>query len=375
MNGVQVELRHTLHRHPELSNEETGTAERIRDFLLAYSPDRIVTGLGGTGLAAIYDGGSPGPCLLFRAELDGLPIEEGGAVDPACGYLSENSGVSHKCGHDGHMAIVAGLAPHIHARRPARGRVALLFQPAEETGEGAARVLDSAEFRAIAPDQVYALHNLPGFPLGTVVLRDGVFAAGSKGMVVRLLGTTSHAGEPEKGRCPALAMAELVMALAERVPGEDAFATVIHARLGERAFGVTPGFAEVLATLRSPDAELLARLSERSITAVQGISARHGIPAEIGWAEEFSVTRNSENCVARVRSAARSAGASVVFPAEPFRWSEDFGRFTDIYEGALFGLGAGEQQPALHRPEYDFPDALLARGTQIRLRVARGELG
>jgi len=371
MTQTQTELRHTLHQHPELSNEETETAERICAFLADFAPDRILTGLGGTGLAAIYEGGSPGPCLLFRSELDALPIEETGAFD----HRSMTPGVSHKCGHDGHMTIVAGLARHFHERRPARGRVVLLFQPAEETGEGAARILDSADFRSLAPDQVYALHNLPGFPLGTVVLRDGVFAAGSTGMVARFLGTTSHAAEPEKGRSPALAMAELITTLGQRDVGADTFATIIHARLGDRAFGVTPGFAETFATLRSSDAELLAGLCKSAMTAVQELSTRHGLRSEVEWVEEFSVTRNSTDCVSRVRRAAEDLGVPVLVPIEPFRWSEDFGRFTDIYDGSLFGMGAGEEQPALHRPEYDFPDALLERGTRLLLTVARSELG
>jgi len=168
-------FRRSLHAHPELSGREVETARRVADRLAGFAPTRIVTGLGSmrTGVCAVYEGERPGPTVLVRCELDALPIQERNTF----AHRSTVPGVSHKCGHDGHMATLAALAADLHAKPIARGCVLLLFQPAEETGEGAAAVLRDPAFRALgAPDYVYAFHNVPKFPLGAVLLGEGVFA-------------------------------------------------------------------------------------------------------------------------------------------------------------------------------------------------------
>ncbi|MEZ4650509.1 MAG: amidohydrolase [Candidatus Eisenbacteria bacterium] len=382
-DAEQRALRRELHRYPDLSNQEGATAARLRQYLEPYGPDRIATGIGGSGMMAVFGGESPGPRIAFRAELDALPIEESLPLD----HGSVTKGVSHKCGHDGHMAIVAGLAPHLAERRPLRGEVILLFQPAEETGEGAARIVAAPVFQDLAPDRIYALHNLPGFELGTVVVRDGVFASGSLGLIVRLHGVTSHAGEPERGVSPARAAAAIIEFIASSndrtepstrpesgaVPGT--LATVIHVRVGEPAFGVTPGYGEVMATLRSPDPRALARLTEEIEAFARETGVAHGLRVEVERTEEFRATVNDVGCVEVVRSASRTLGMNVMVPDLPFRWSEDFGRFTEVGAGVLFGLGSGADQPALHRPEYDFPDDLLEPATRLFLEIVNEELG
>ena len=138
-----IALRHALHRQPELSGAEAGTAALITDALRGTAPDRLVTGLGGHGVAAVYDSGQPGPTVMFRAELDALPIPDASGV----AHASQRPGLGHLCGHDGHMAILMGLA----GTRPARGRMVLLFQPAEETGAGARAVLADPRLWRAAP--------------------------------------------------------------------------------------------------------------------------------------------------------------------------------------------------------------------------------
>ena len=174
-NNDPILLRRTLHEYAEPSGEEHRTAEIVRDYLQTFEPDDLLSQLGGHGLAAVYRSGKPGPLVLFRCELDALPIPE----TLTCDHASRTEGISHKCGHDGHMAIVSGLAPLLKKKRPQSGGAALLYQPSEEAGEGAARLLQDPSFRAIQPDYVFALHNLPGFPLGEVIWRDGVFSASS----------------------------------------------------------------------------------------------------------------------------------------------------------------------------------------------------
>ena len=367
-----TELRQLLHRTPERSGQEAGTAATILNYLEATHPQQLITGLGGHGIVAIYSGRTEGPRVLVRCELDALPIPE--TTDLS--YRSASDGVSHKCGHDGHMTILVGLAARLKAQPPERGSVILLYQPAEETGEGAARVLDDPGFEAAKPDKVVALHNLPGFPLGQVVLRDAVFASASSGMRICLHGQTSHAAEPEAGTSPALAVAQLVQIFSAAPQfytalHEAAKVTVIHARVGEIAFGTSPGEGHVMVTLRSHAQDVLDRLMSKITELARGVAATHNLEATIESVEPFPSTVNDPTVVKVIEDSAKTLGMATHRPDQPFAWSEDFGHFTAKYPGALFGLGAGEAHPALHHPDYDFPDTLLAPAVELLDTIVR----
>jgi amidohydrolase len=361
-----LELRKTLHRNAELSGREKKTASLVKDYLSKYPPDQIVDGIGGYGIGAVYQGKSEGPTVLIRCDLDALPIPESIELE----YASATDGVSHKCGHDGHMTIVSGLAQILHKNRPDKGRVVLLYQPGEEVGKGAQWVLDDEKFSQIAPDYVFALHNLPGFSLGQIVYRDGVFASASKGLIVELLGETSHAAEPQKGKSPAMAVAQLINGFSaitqfHSALHEAAQVTVISARVGERAFGTSPGYGTVMATLRSHTDEVMDRISAKCEDRVKGLCESWNLDTKISWDEIFPSTANDNEMVKLLVDIADDLGLDKFEQPIPFPWSEDFGNFTDRYKGALFGLGAGESQPALHHPTYDFPDDLIVTGVKI----------
>lgn len=361
-----VRLRQDLHRQPELSNTEKNTAHRICRFLEHYPPDEVIRNLGGHGLAAVYDSQKTGPTRLLRADLDALPIHESNPLE----YCSTHQGVSHKCGHDGHMTILAGVAALLSGTPPENGRVVLLFQPAEETGEGAERVLRDPRFSTINPDMVFALHNLPGYSRGTVLLKAGVFAAASIGLVVTLTGKTSHAGEPRHGLSPALALSQLISSYSSAPQNktglwETAKVTVIHARLGDAAFGTSPGSATLMVTLRSSEDTVIHRLKTYCIELANAIGKAHGLTVTTHTTDAFPVTRNDPAMVEAVDAAAHLAGLNVEYLDHPFPWSEDFGHFTAKYPGALFGLGAGTDQPALHHPDYDFPDDVIVPGVSV----------
>ncbi len=367
-----IELRHTLHRNAELSGNESGTARIITDFLQSYQPDSLIENLGGHGIAAIFNGRSAGPRVLFRCELDALPIAETVTLP----WSSESDGASHKCGHDGHMTMVAALAPRLRSQPPSSGSVVLLFQPGEEIGQGAQWVLDDPKFKEIAPDYVFALHNLPGYRRHAVIVRDGVFASSSRGLIVRLHGASSHAAEPEQGHSPALAVAQLITSFSAAgqfytALHESAQVTVIHAKLGERAFGTSPGEAVVMATLRSHSESVMHRLADRCTTIAGHVASTYELGAEVEWVEAFPSTVNDNESVRLVEKCAGALDLGVVHRDTPFAWSEDFGNFTARYAGALFGLGSGEEQPALHHPDYDFPDDLLVTGTNMFAEIIR----
>lgn len=360
-----VKLRKVLHKHPELSGHETETAKRIAGFLGSYKPYKLIEGIGGTGVAAVYTYYDSGPTVLVRCELDALPIQEINTFD----YKSEVDGVSHKCGHDGHMVMVAGVAAHLSKNRPKVGKVVLLFQPAEENGEGAKAILEDPQFEEIKPDYVVALHNLPGYGLHQIVCRPNSFTASVQSIIIKLHGRTSHAGEPDLGINPALAIAEILQETnALQVPREqDDFkqVTPIQIEMGEEAFGISAGYGEVKLTIRTWDSETMDVLAADCEKLVKKISKKHKLKPEIEWTQFFAANQNDAEMVAIIREAAKQNEFEFVEKEEPFRWGEDFGLFTEKFKGAMFGIGAGEKSPALHNPDYDFPDEIIPTGVKI----------
>jgi amidohydrolase len=367
-----VTLRRELHRKPELSGQEKRTAARIVAELERHAPDEILTDLGTHGVAAIFDSGTQGPTVLFRCELDGLPITEISTF----GWRSEIDGKGHLCGHDGHMAIVCGLAQKLAANRPAKGRIVLLFQPAEETGAGAADVIADPRFSRIRPDYAFALHNLPGLPLGAVGVRAGPFTFASEGLAIRLTGRTSHAAQPEAGVSPAVVMGRLMEALPDLPqtlghPAGHSLVTLSHARLGEAAFGISPGEADIWVTIRAIDDDRLAELMGEAEKLARRLAEAGGLGVGFEKFENFAAGHNDAEAVAFIEMAASAVGAPRSEVGDPFRWSEDFGRFGSVGKTALFVLGSGEDHPRLHNPDFDFPDELIVPGVTLFAHIAR----
>ncbi len=355
-------LREELHRHPSLSEQEEPVAAMIERQFIPLKPNKIYHRLGGHGIAFEFTGTKAGKTLMFRADTDALPIQENNTLP----WASVNPGISHKCGHDGHMAILTGLGEMISNDRPAAGRVILLFQPAEETGTGAARVISDSQFTDMKPDQIYGLHNLPGFPFNTILIRKGTFAAASKGMIIRLHGKTAHAGQPETGISPSNAVSELINFINNDIR-KDIFndfilATIVHIRLGEMTFGTAPGDADFMLTLRAlgdEDMELLVRMIEEKIRLIAG---NNNLQFSCSFTEEFPATVNHDNSVDILEAVAGEQGLMIRDLKESFRWSEDFGHFLELFPGAFFGLGAGEETAQLHNPDYDFPNKIIDTG-------------
>jgi len=347
----------------------------LTDELRSVGVTDLVPDLGGHGLAAVIAGERGGSTVLLRADMDALPIAEHLEIE----YGSTTEGIAHKCGHDGHMTMAVGVAGRLVRNPPAVGRVVVLFQPAEETGEGAARVLADPAFEPLRPDVALAVHNLPGFGLGEVIVRSGPFACASRGLVAEFKGATSHAAEPERGRSPALAVAQLIeswSAARQLLTGlaDSVHATVIHAAVGRPAFGTSPGDGRVMATLRATSDDAIDEFERHLRRMATGAASAWGLEVELGDAEPFPATHNDAGVVHEVLEAARTCSLDVVEPERPFSWSEDFGHFGKVCPAALVGLGAGRETPDLHHPRYDFPDALLPIGIDLVETVIRRAL-
>lgn len=361
-----INLRQSLHQNPELSGNEEYTAEALKRVIIRFEPDDIIDNLGGYGVAFVFRGKTSGPTIMFRGDMDALPIAESNTFD----YASRTSGVSHQCGHDGHMVILVGLAEMISKNRPTSGRTVLLFQPAEEIGEGAIAVLTDPNFSRITPDYCFSLHNIPGYPSGQILIKPNTFTAASQGLVVKLQGKTSHAAEPEKGLSPAIALSQIIEKIAaighkEQIFKDFILATVVHACLGERNFGNTPGDAEIYITLRAYNDLDMDKLNVITQQMIRKVSEEQKLTVKIKQRDIYPVTINDVALTSLVSDLAIKAKLETDILSEPFHWAEDFSQFSQQYKSFMFGLGAGTEQPKLHNADYDFPDEIIVPGIKM----------
>nr|WP_216599014.1 MULTISPECIES: amidohydrolase [unclassified Ruegeria] len=369
-------MRRELHQHPELSGQEGETAARIAALLRNAKADYVLAGIGGHGVAGVFESGRPGPTVGIRCELDGLPIQEVSDLP----YASKTKGKGHLCGHDGHMTMVLGVADALKSQRPTSGRVVLIFQPAEETGHGAIAFRADPQFGEISPDIILSLHNLPGLELGTVELCTGPANCASRGMQIVLTGKTSHAAAPQDGVSPAGALAKLLPALAGLGAGGDldddyALTTVTHAKLGERTVGVAPGRADLWVTLRTVSDRRMTRLMTDAEAMVRETAQAEGLSIEITYDEVFEACVNHPETVSILKQACVDQGIACTLVEQPQRFSEDFGQFGKSAKAAMFWLGSGRDHPQLHNPDYDFPDALIPAGVGVFLNAIYAILG
>lgn len=364
-------LRREIHQHPEVALEEFETALRIKNYLKNHTRAHIdfVTP---TGIIAIFDSGTAGKTIMLRADIDALPIQEINDFE----YRSEIPGKSHKCGHDGHTVIMLGVASMLTKYPIKNGKVILLFQPAEENGKGAEAVLENPLFNNLEIDFVFALHNLPGFPKHQIVIRENNFNANVKSLIIKLNGKTAHAAEPEKGHNPALAIADIIYycdKITNNIPASEDFflITPIHMHMGELAYGVSAGQGELHLTIRSWGVKILDEKCSDLVEYINTVCEKYNLQRDLEWTQIFFANMNDNRAIEVIRSAANNNKSDIHEMAHPFRWGEDFGLFTQKYKGAMFGLGAGENTPALHNPDYDFPDDITGAGIQLFYQILK----
>ncbi|MEZ5031159.1 MAG: amidohydrolase [Saprospiraceae bacterium] len=360
-----TEIRHTLHQYPDLSGGEQATAERICTWLAPTRPDRLHREIGGHGVLAIY-GDESHPLILFRAELDALPIQEASNLS----YRSDFAGKAHLCGHDGHMTMLLGLARQWHDHPVAGVRLGLIFQPAEETGQGAAAMLQYPIMKALQPHRIFACHNIPGEPLGRVLLRKGPITAAVHSTVLTLKGQSSHAAEPHLAHSPNRAIAQLLLAAesmtrADRTDPSFTVVTPVHTLIGGQAYGTTPGQGEIHLTLRAADDNRLATLQTLLLAYANKLAVQDQLNLEHTILEAFPASINDPDAINEVILAIRDASLELSHLPAPYAWGEDMGHFLATWPGALIGLGSGVDQSPLHHPAYDFPDDLLDTGIDL----------
>ncbi len=367
---LATQFRHVIHQNPDLSHEERPTIDRIIAFLRKYT--KLELHDMGTWLYAVYRSGNPVPGIAFRCELDALPIEDGIDAD----YRSVKPGIGHKCGHDGHAATLCALAMVLE-RRGAPVDVYLLFQHAEEVGEGGEACLPLVRDNPISA--IYAWHNHPGTPFGTALVKDDTIYCGSKGITFTFIGTPAHAAYPEQGKCPAPAVAEMVQQIphltADRKWKQLVQCTVIQMDVGEAAFGTQAHRGCLRLTIRGELQQEQDALENQLRALAQQLADRDGLELTVSTCDAFPATVNDAGCTHRVRQVCHDLDIPVQEISRPYRASDDYGHLTAAIPGVIFELGSGENWPDIHTEAFDFPDALIPKAAAILFQLIQTQGG
>ncbi len=367
-----IALRRVLHKNPELSGSEFKTTQYLYELFREHCPSAECQLLGETGLLVQYSGTSQGKKVLLRCELDALPIEEINTFD----YKSIYPNISHKCGHDGHMTILFSVALELEAHPP-KGDVFLVYQPAEENGEGAISVLSNPIFKQLVTvDYVFALHNLPGAELHSIHVKPHEITPAVVSATITFHGKISHAAEPQKGHNPAYFVSEIELSAItnnQTDPNREDFSIVtpIFINIGTEDFGISAGSGTAGFTLRTHNNASMERLKTHFLSLLDHLSEKYSIPYEIQWSHSFASIYNDPACAEMIAVAAQECQFPLTKREAPFPWGEDFGLFSAKFKGAMFGLGAGTDCPALHNPDYDFPDVLITSGRNMFLHLLK----
>lgn len=369
---LATELRHELHRNAELSNHEFHTKEILITWLRNHTKAEVNDR--GQWFYAVCRAKNPKKRIAFRADMDALPIDEKSMT----GYSSKTRGVAHKCGHDGHSAILAAFAYEVSRRMDTElaveDDVFFLFQHAEEVGDGAkvcCRLIYDEKI-----DEIFGIHNMPGLPLNQVAVHTGTAAFASKGLVLSFKGLNSHASQPEKGKNPAYAIAKTILKNSELIQSNKfsgiVMSTIIAVELGSpNAFGTSAGFGRLMLTIRTEQESELLVLQDELMSCARNYAEEDGIELEMEERDVFPETFNHADSAEMVRQCCKKLNLKIAKWDEPFRSSEDFGYYTKLIKGAIIYLGCGENHAPLHTVDYDFDDEIIETGVKLFLALSQ----
>ncbi len=375
--GEFISLRRDIHRHPELAFEEHRTAALVADKLEGWGYD-VHRGIGGTGVVGTLVRGQGRGRLGLRADMDALPIAEASGAS----WASVRTGVMHACGHDGHTAMLLAAARHLAEQGRFDGTLNLIFQPAEEGGGGALRMMADGLFERFPCDAIFAMHNMPGIEQGSFVLREGPAMASSDYASITLTGVGGHGAMPHRATDPIIAAASIVMALQTIVsrnidPLQAAVVTVGALHSGQ-ANNVIPAVATLELSVRALDREVRATLERRIRTLVAAQAASFDVRAQIDWRPGYAVLVNTpaETGFARQVATELVGSERVQAHGPPLTGSEDFAFMLEQVPGSYVligngtGSGPGEGGCMVHNPGYDFNDDNVATGSAFWVLLA-----
>lgn len=361
-----VAVRHQIHAHPELAFEEFETSRLVAERLGAWGYD-VHHGLGGTGIVGTLRRGQGGKRLGIRADMDALPIHETTGLP----YASRIAGRMHACGHDGHTAILLAAARVIAQEASFEGTLNLIFQPAEEGLGGGRKMVEDGLFERFPCDAIFALHNMPGFPVGKLGFKEGPFMASSDSVTVTVTGRGGHGSAPQLAADPVVAAAHIIVALqtivSRNVDPRDMAVVSVGAIHGGDAPNVIPDSVLLRLTVRAYRPEVRAMLRERITELVQAQAATLGVRAEVDYHWRYPALVNDAASTRFARQVALDwlGEDGLLPPLQPLTGSEDFSFMLEQVPGSylIVGNGEGEHHATggcmVHNPGYDFNDAIL----------------
>jgi hippurate hydrolase len=374
------EIRHHLHRHPELAYEEVATAALVAERLEAWGW-QVTRGVGRTGVVGTLKAGDGARSIGIRADMDALPIIEATGLP----YASATHGKMHACGHDGHTTMLLGAAQQLARTRRFSGTVHLYFQPAEEHGvdSGAKKMIDDGLFERFPCDAVFGMHNHPGAEPGMFLMRRGAFMSAGDKAIIEIEGVGGHAARPHLTVDPVVVAASIVMALQTIVarnvdPTQPAVVTVGSLHAGT-ANNVIPNRARLELSVRSFSPEVRALLKRRIVELVEAQAASYGARADVQYIEGYPVVVNSDEETDFAAQVAKELVGvdKVVEQADLLMGSEDFAFMLQQRPGSFvrLGNGVGEDGCMVHNPHYDFNDHNLPIGAAFWTRLVERYLG
>ncbi|CCA90354.1 MULTISPECIES: M20 aminoacylase family protein [unclassified Novosphingobium] len=366
-----IAFRRDIHAHPELGFAEHRTAQRIAEQLREIGLE-VHEGIGGTGIVAVLRSGDGKRTLGLRADMDALPIEE----QTNAAWSSTVPGCFHGCGHDGHVAMLLGAA-QVLARDPGfSGTLNFIFQPAEEGLGGARHMIEDGLFDRFDCERVYALHNWPGLPAGTIATRPGAIMGAADKFKIILEGKGGHAALPQDTPDTILAAASLVQQLNSIIgrdipPSANAVLSVTEIA-GGHAHNVLPASVRIGGTVRSFDPVVQDRIEERMRQMIKGIETSFEVRSSLEYDRYYPATINDTDAAGDALDIAATVANAQLAP-EPAPTSEDFSFMLQERPGAYLwlGQGRGDNPPPLHNPHYDFNDDVMETGIRLHVALAR----
>jgi len=365
-----IALRHDLHQYPELAFQEHRTSKKVAALLADWGYE-VAAGIAGTGVVATLRRGDGQRSIGIRADMDALPIEEATGLD----YASSNPGVMHACGHDGHTSILLAAARYLAESGNFSGTLRLIFQPAEEIGAGARKMLSEGLFERFPVDAVFGLHNWPGVPTGQFGFVVGPAMASVDQAVIKIVGKGGHGAEPHRAVDPVLASASFITALQSVVsrnidPQDMAVATVGSIHAGS-ASNVIPESVEMKLTMRAFSEGVRAKLRERIPALARAQAESFGAEADVNYRLGFPALVNHAGETDFARNVAVSALGPAALAADfrPRTASEDFAFMLEAKPGSYLFVGNGDSAQ-LHSAQYNFNDAIIAPAARYWVRLA-----
>jgi amidohydrolase len=377
MEAEMIAWRHDLHAHPELGFEENRTAEFVAEKLDSFGI-QVVRGIGKTGVVGVLRVGNQTRSVGLRADMDALPIVE----ENVFAHRSRHDGTMHACGHDGHTAMLLGAAKYLAATQRFQGTVNFIFQPAEEGIGGAKAMLEDGLFEQFPCDQLFAMHNAPGMPVGKFAASPGTVTAAGAFFDITIQGTGAHGAFPNDAVDPVIVAAECVSALQTVVarnirPTETAVLSITQIHAGD-AYNVIPGTARLAGTARTFSIKTMHLIEQRVTDLVKGIALAHGAQAEIDFRIVFHPTINDKAAATFAADvAAELVGEDNIFrQVPPGTGSEDFGYMLEAVPGCYLLLGNTDKnhERPVHNPGYDFNDRAAVYGASFFARAVERAL-